>query len=107
MKKFVEFINENSGKRTVKLKNKNNASLIITFDVIGGIIKNITKDDNIRFTYQEGQPYNVGMETWCSNNKYYMNNKDTCPEKKVFGMRTKDIPQGHELRYLFPNKFKK
>jgi hypothetical protein len=107
MKKFDEFINENSGKRTVKLKNKNNASLIITFDVIGGIIKNITKDDNIRFPYKEGQPYNRGMETWCCNNNYYMDGKDTCPEKKVFGMRTKDIPQGHELRYLFPNKFKK
>jgi len=32
--------------------------------------------------------------------------KDTCPEKKVFGIKVSDIPQGHEFRKLYPNKFK-
>lgn len=105
MKKFDEFINE-SYKRSVELKNKYNPSLVITFDVIGGRIQNIVKLDSIRFPYQEGQPYNRGIETWCCNNNYYMDGKDTCPEKKVFGIRKKDIPQGHPLRTIYPNKFR-
>ena len=36
-----------------------------------------------------------------------MDGKDMCPEEKIFGMRTKDIPKGHELRSLYPNKFRK
>ena len=35
-----------------------------------------------------------------------MDGKDTCPEKKIFGVRAKDVPQGHEWRHIFPNKFK-
>ena len=36
-----------------------------------------------------------------------MDGKDMSPEEKVFGIRTKDIPQGHELRMMFPGKFRK
>ena len=35
-----------------------------------------------------------------------MDGKDTCPEKKIMGMRASDIPKGHELRHIFPHKFK-
>lgn len=105
MKKFDEFINEGY-KRSVELQNKRNASLIITFDVIGGRIQNIVKSNNVRFPYSEGQPYNRGVETWCCNNNYLMDGKDTCPEEKVFGIRKKDIPKGDPLRYIYPNKFK-
>ena len=28
-----------------------------------------------------------------------MDGKDTCPEKKIFGVRAKDVPQGHEWRH--------
>jgi hypothetical protein len=31
---------------------------------------------------------------------------DPCPEEKIFGIRKKDIPQGHELRMLYPHKFR-
>jgi hypothetical protein len=105
MKKFDEFINEGY-KRTVELKNKNNSTLKITFDVIGGRMQNIVNPNNVRFPYNEGQPYNRGVETWCCNNNYLMDGKDTCPEEKVFGIRKKDITQGHPLRYIYPNKFK-
>ena len=27
-------------------------------------------------------------------------------EEKIFGIRKKDIPQGHELRMMFPHKFR-
>ena len=43
---------------------------------------------------------------WACNNLFLIDGKDTCPEKKVFGIRASDIPQGHELRKIYPNKFK-
>jgi len=36
-----------------------------------------------------------------------MDGKDMCPEPKIFGMRAKDIPQGHPLRSIYPGKFRK
>ena len=106
MKKFEEFINE-SVARKVELKHKNNPNLIITFEVIDGRIRNIENKANMRFPYIDGQYFTRNMETWCCTNNFTLNGKDTCPEPKIFGIRAKDIPQGHELRYLYPNKFRK
>jgi len=105
MKNFKEF-NE-SLKREVKLQHKNNPGLIITFDVIDGRIYNIKNNSRMRFPYIEGQNYTRNMESWCCNNNFKLNGEDTCPEPKIFGIKASDVPQGHELRYLFPNKFKK
>jgi hypothetical protein len=106
MKKFAEFINE-SYNRKIELKHKRNPNLTITFEVIDGKIYNIQNNAHMRFPYIEGQYFNRNMETWCCNNNFLLDGKDTCTEPNVFGIRTKDIPQGHELRYLFPHKFKK
>ena len=27
-------------------------------------------------------------------------------KKKIFGVRSSDVPQGHEWRHIFPHKFK-
>ena len=27
-------------------------------------------------------------------------------QKKIFGVRSSDVPQGHEWRHIFPHKFK-
>jgi hypothetical protein len=62
---------------------------------------------HIRFPFNVGQILNRSVETWACNNNFYINGKDTCPEEKVFGIRKSDIPQGHELRHLFPHKFRK
>ena len=105
MKKYKEFINEGS-KRTIELKHKRNQALVITFDVIVGRIQNIVKTNGVRFPYEEGQPYNRGIETWCCNNDYLMDGNDTCPEKKIFGIKQKDIPKGHPLRNIYPGKFR-
>lgn len=105
MKKYTDFLNENYTKK-IKLVSKRNPNLIITFDVIGGKIQNIVKSNGVRFPYDEGEIYNRGIETWCCNNNYTLNGKDTCPEPKIFGIKTKDIPQGHPLRHIYPNKFK-
>ena len=78
----------------------------ITITVLGGRINNITNDSGVNFPFSPGQHYTRSIETWACNNGFLMDGKSTCPEKKIFGMRAKDIPQGHELRRLFPNKFK-
>jgi hypothetical protein len=36
-----------------------------------------------------------------------MDGKDMSPEKKVMGIKVSDIPLGHELRTLYPGKFRK
>ena len=79
----------------------------ITFTVLGGRIKDIENNSGVRFPWVENQPYNRSIETWCCTNGFLLNGKDCCPEEKIFGMRAKDIPQGHELRMLYPNKFRK
>jgi hypothetical protein len=78
----------------------------ITFLTAGGRITEITNDAGIRFPYSVGQTANAGMKTWACNNGFKWNGEDPCPEEKIFGIRKKDIPQGHELRLLFPHKFK-
>jgi hypothetical protein len=35
-----------------------------------------------------------------------INDEDPCPEEKIFGIKKSHIPKGHELRLLFPGKFK-
>ena len=32
--------------------------------------------------------------------------KDPYPEKRIFGVKVSDVPQGHEWRKIFPNKFR-
>lgn len=78
----------------------------IVFTVIGGRIDSIDNNSGVNFPYSIGQQYNVGMKTWACNRGFKWNGEDPCPEEKIFGIRKKDIPQGHELRMLFPNKFR-
>ena len=74
-----------------------------------GRITRIEKPNHvhIRFPFEVGQILNRSVETWACNNGFYVDGKDTCPEEKVFGIRKSDIPQGHEIRHLFPHKFRK
>ena len=37
---------------------------------------------------------------------FLLNGEDTCPGKKIFGVRTSDVPQGHEWRKIYTGKFK-
>jgi hypothetical protein len=78
----------------------------ITVTLTGGRIETIDNQAMIRFPFSVGQQYTRSIESWCCNNGFKMDGKSCCPEEKVFGMRKKDIPMGHELRMLFPNKFR-
>lgn len=78
----------------------------IVITVLGGRIKDIVNDAGINFPFRPGQSYTRSIETWACNNRFKMDGQDPCPEEKIFGIRKKDIPQGHELRMLFPHKFR-
>ena len=93
--------------KKVVFKNKRRPDMVITvLKTPDGRIVEIENEFNINFPFKVGQILNMSHETWACNNNYFLNDKDTCPEEKIFGIRKKDIPQGHELRMLFPGKFK-
>ena len=93
--------------REVKFTNKRNPRLeIIVTKTPDGRIVNIENETGMRFPFSVGQILNRTAEVWACNNNFLMDGKDTCPEKKIFGVRASDVPQGHEWRHIFPNKFK-
>ena len=85
----------NDGREVVLSSRQNRA---ITFTVLGGRIKDLINDSGVMFPYSVGQQYTRSIETWCCNNGFKMDGKSCCPEEKVFGMRKKDIPMGHEIQ---------
>lgn len=74
--------------------------------VEAGRIIHIDNQSGVRFPWVIGQSWNRSIETWACNNGFKINGNDPCPEEKVFGIRAKDIPKGHELRLLYPHKFR-
>lgn len=104
--KHLKSFNE-SKEIEVVLKNTRNPNIVIKFVKSMNRIVSIENKSNYRFPYRVGQLIDRGLETWTSNNNFLIDDKDYSPEKKVMGIRTKDIPMGHELRMLYPSKFKK
>lgn len=103
----ADLIDEGLHEREVKFTNKRNPRLeIIVTKSPDGRITNIENETGIRFPFSVGQLLQRNVEVWACNNNFLMNGKDTCPEKKIFGVKTSDVPQGHEWRHIFPNKFK-
>jgi hypothetical protein len=98
-------MNENYYKREIILTSRQNRDIIIT--LIGGRIDTIKNESGVNFPFEVGQSYNRSIEVWACNNGFKMDGKDPCPEEKIFGIRKKDIPKGHELRMLYPGKFRK
>lgn len=107
IKKYLQYINESNSNEIV-LTGKRNPKLIINIIIESGEILDIINRTNQRFPFQKGNLFNIhALNNWACNNNFTLNDKDTCPEKKVFGIKTSDIPKGHELRMLYPSKFKK
>ena len=99
-------IKEGMNLREVRFTNKRNTRLeIVVTKTPDGRITNIENKTGIRFPFSVGQILNRNAEVWACNNNFLMDGKDTCPEKKIFGVRAKDVPQGHEWRHIYPNKF--
>lgn len=86
---------------------KRNRNLQITVLLDNSMrIESIDNKANIRFPFHVGQRINRNIEVWACNNNFLLNGEDTCPEKKIFGVRASDVPQGHEWRKIYPGKFK-
>ena len=105
--KHLKKFNEEFGKKEIIFKNKRNPRLVITVHISPDRrISEIENKTGIRFPCSIGQPINRTLEVWASKNNFLMDDKDTSPEKTVFGVRASDVPQGHEWRNIYPNKFK-
>jgi hypothetical protein len=71
-----------------------------------GKIEEIVNDDRVPIPFFIGQPVTVFLRGWACSQNYKWNGKSACPdEEKVFGIKKKWIPQGHELRRMYPSKF--
>jgi hypothetical protein len=104
---FEDFKCDKCRVRTTKFEHKRNPHLNIEVDLApDGRILEIRKDPGTRFPFSVGQIMNRNNEVWAANNNYMVNGKDTGPEEKIFGVRTKDVPPGHEWRTIYPNKFR-
>lgn len=90
--------------RDVVLTSRQGRDILVK--VIGGRITSIENNSGVRFPYSVGQQWNRSIETWACNNGFKIDGEDPCPEEKIFGIRKKDIPMGHELRMLYPSKFR-
>jgi hypothetical protein len=84
----------------------------IIMKVRHGKIEEIENNTGIIFPFVTGQPLQIPfIKGWACKNGFKWNGEDACqpgmkPEKKIFGIRTKDVPRGHEWRHIFPGKFR-
>lgn len=100
-------INEEFGKSQIVFTGKRNPRLTIVVKISRDRrISEIENKTGIRFPFVVGQVISRNIEVWACNNNFLMDDQDTCPEKKIFGVRSSDVPQGHEWRHIFPHKFK-
>jgi len=107
--KYIKKIEEHlSEMRTIEFTHKSRPSQKITISVSpDGFIQEITNEYGLRFPFSVGQRFSRNFEVWACNNNFFMDGEDTCPEEKIFGIKASDIPMGHELRMMYPHKFKK
>jgi len=95
------------GSRKDVFTNKNNPRIVITVHKgPDGRIGAIDNPQRVRFPFLLGQIMSRNIETWACNNNFLINGEDPCPEQKIFGVKASQVPQGHEWRRIFPNKFR-
>ncbi len=105
--KHLKRFDESFGKEKIEFVSQRNPRLRIVVEISPD--RRIAAIDNptgTRFPFSVGQPLNRNLEVWASNNGFLMDGKDVGPEKKIFGVRASDVPQGHEWRSIYPNKFR-
>ena len=95
---------ENFKEEEITLTSKQNRDIKIS--VKQGKIMTVDNKSGVNFPFKQGQMYNASVKSWAKNNNFKWNGQNLDDEKKVFGIKAKDIPKGHELRTMFPNKFK-
>jgi len=98
--------NYGPGSKVILTKKVNPAVKIIIKKYPDGRIVDIKVPNGIRFPFSVGQISNRNIETWACVNGYLIDGINPCGEEKVFGIKVSDIPKGHELRMLYPHKFR-
>lgn len=76
-----------------------------------GKISEIDNNTGLKFPFWTGQLVTIFLKQWACKNGFKWNGEDACAQKKdqqkkIFGIRTKDVPKGHEWRMIYPNKFR-
>lgn len=99
--------NESLSKELILTHKRNSNYTIRIIKSSEGKIESIENNSRIRFPFNIDQLLNIKkLERWACENNFYVDGKDTCPEKKIFGIRTKDVPKNDPLRLLYPSKFR-
>jgi len=107
MKRHVQLFESWHREETIVLTSRQGRS--ITISAKHGTIHEIENESGVRFPFHVGQPITVFMKSWACTNGFTWNGESPCPdpgEKKVFGVKAKHIPSGHEWRRIWPGKFK-
>jgi hypothetical protein len=80
----------------------------ITIKMTHGKIEEIDNESGVRFPFVTGQPFTIFMKNWACRNGFKWNGENACDpgEDKIFGVKKKFIPKGHEWRQIFPGKFR-
>jgi hypothetical protein len=93
---------------TSKMPRRGNPEIIIK--VKYGRIESIDNESRYPFPFFQGQPFQKPFITgWACKNGFYLNGEEPCGSSKndkIFGIKKKYIPQGHEWRIIFPGKFR-
>jgi hypothetical protein len=100
----IELYENYSSEKTITLTSRQNREILVI--VLGGRIQSVDNNSGINFPFNVGQSYTRSIETWACNNGFKIDGKSPCPEEKIFGIRKSLIPKGHELRLLYPHKFR-
>jgi hypothetical protein len=106
MKRFVALFENWMREETLVLTSRQGRK--ITIKMTHGKIEEIDNESGVRFPFVTGQPFTVFMKGWACRNGFKWNGEDPCDpgEKKIFGVKAKHVPKGHEWRQIFPNKFR-
>jgi len=105
MKRYVKLFESWMREEEIILTSRQGRTIRVK--AVHGKIEEIDNESGLRFPFVTGQPITVFMKSWACTNGFKWNGQNACPEEKVFGIRKKDIPMGHELRMIFPHKFRK
>jgi len=91
-------------KRTLTLTSRQGQTISIEHE--GGRITGITNLTGYHFPFVVGQTFNRTIEVWATNHNLLVDGKDLSKPDKIFGIRIKDVPEGHPLRFVYPSKFR-
>ncbi|MCX5884321.1 MAG: hypothetical protein NT096_00150 [Proteobacteria bacterium] len=91
--------------RTIVLTSRQHRT--ITAVIEGGVFTRIDNQSGCFFPWVIGQPFHRDVETWAEKNNFLFDGEDLSKKnRKVLGIRVEDVPQGHPLRFMYPNKFR-